>query len=69
MRCTTARVVSLKTRQRPNEGERSSPPAVPPEAALDHACVKDGNYCRCWMAAWFLLAERVGAERRQAQMA
>ena len=34
------------------------------EAALAVPCVRDGNFCLCWMPAWFYLAERVGEERK-----
>lgn len=31
-----------------------------------HDCVAQANFCRCWMPAWFHLAELVGEERRSA---
>lgn len=34
------------------------------EAALAVPCVRDGNFCQCWMPAWFYLAERVSEERK-----
>lgn len=69
MSATSNRVVALKTRaplvcvaERPSNAAVSSDL----DAALNVPCVRDGHFCLCWMPAWFLLAERVGAERLQA---
>jgi hypothetical protein len=70
MRCLPVRVVSLKTREPLDTSgvKRAHAQQVPAEgeATLDAACVKDGNFCHCWMPAWFYLAERVGQERLSA---
>ena len=69
MRCSPVRVISLKTRQpvTTSEDQRAQRHPVPPqgEAALDVECVRQGNFCLCWMPAWFYFAERVGEERRK----
>lgn len=58
----TPRVISLKTRKAISEGERAQARPVPRAA---EACEHDGGFCRCWMPAWFALAERVGEERKR----
>ncbi len=62
------RVVSLKTRAPlacVAERATAAPAPSEPEAMLAAPCVKDGNFCFCWMPAWFYLAEIVGDERRR----
>lgn len=67
MRCTTASEpasakifqVSLRVVDQPREN------TVSPERSetLHDAC---SNFCRCWMPAWFRLAEIVASERGSA---
>jgi hypothetical protein len=69
----TNRVISLQTRA-PIACYGGSQPAEIPSApaatrqngadALLVTCVRDGNFCQCWMPAWFYLAERVSEERK-----
>ncbi len=38
---------------------------VPTDDVPHHDCVAQANFCRCWMPAWFELAEIVGQERKR----
>jgi len=61
----TATVIQLKVPRRyyaPEETPR------PTDGEMHSACVGSGNFCRCWMPAWFRLAELVGEERRSASV-
>jgi hypothetical protein len=61
----TAKVVHLKVPRRhhvPAETPR------PTDDEMHSGCTGSGNFCRCWMPAWFRLAELVGQERRSANV-
>lgn len=69
----TTRVISLHTRAPLTcFGDVPAPAPTPAQAAtrvngedvLLVPCVRDGNFCQCWMPAWFYLAERVAEERK-----
>lgn len=50
--------------------ERVEPPEqTPPESAQSCCSTVGVNFCRCWMPAWFALAEIVAQERRAASFA
>lgn len=60
----TATVIQLKPPRRYIAS--AAPPPRETGDMLKHECVTHGNFCRCWMPAWFHLAELVGQERRGA---
>ena len=68
MNCSAARVVSLKTRQPIAVEERIKAQNAPNDhdVVFNVPCVAAGNFCLCWMPAWFRLAEIVAAERKEA---
>jgi hypothetical protein len=61
----TATVVHLKEPRRYRAPEKAQHPT---DDEIHSACAGSGNFCRCWMPAWFRLAELVGQERRSANV-
>jgi hypothetical protein len=61
----TATVVQLKVPRRYHAPEDTPRPTTD---EMHSACGGSGNFCRCWMPAWFRLAELVGQERRSANV-
>ncbi len=60
-----ANVVSLKLVKQTHRPTVATM-AFDADTALSVSCFAGGNFCRCWMPAWFQLAELVAAERRAA---
>lgn len=59
----TATVIELKVPRRYRAPETTRRQT---DDEIHNACIAHGNFCRCWMPAWFHLAELVGQERRSA---